>query len=81
MEYRYTDHAKARINERRVPADWLASVLESPQRILRQSIHREIRQSVFEKDGKRWLLRVVCEGDRVITAILTSKIDRYGGTQ
>jgi hypothetical protein len=24
---------------------------------------------------------VVCEGDRIITAILTSKIDKYGGTQ
>ena len=79
MDYRLTAHAAARIAERAVPADWLAQVLRSPQCVLQAAHGREERQSVFEHDGKRVLLRVICEADLVITAMLTSKLEKYGG--
>ena len=62
-----------------MPADWLAQVLRSPQCVLQAAHGREERQSVFERDGKRVLLRVISEADLVITAMLTSKLEKYGG--
>ena len=79
VDYRLTAHAAARIAERAVPADWLAQVLRSPQCVLPAAQGREERQSVFERGGKRVLLRVICEADLVITAMLTSKLEKYGG--
>ena len=80
VDYRLTAHAAARIAERSVPADWLAEALHRPQWVLPAAHGREERQSVFERDGKRVLLRVICEADLVITVILTSKFEKYGGS-
>jgi len=79
MKYEFTAHAKARIAERKVPAEWLRSVLEMPQRTLSGKFGREIKQSEFERDGKRWLVRAVVEGNLVLTVLLTSKVEKYGG--
>lgn len=79
MEFRLTPHAAARIAERGVPAAWLDEVLARPQAVVAAGFGREERQGRFERDGKPVLLRVICEGDLVITAILTSKLDKYGG--
>ena len=78
MNYRFSPHALARINERRVLNEWLDDVLTNPQQILVGQYGREIRQSTFIRDEKPWLLRVVIEGDLVLTALLTSKLDKYG---
>ena len=79
MHYRFTPHAAARIAERAVPADWLDEVLHRPQCVLPALNGREERQGLFDRDGKRVLLRVICEADLVITAMLTSKVEKYGG--
>ena len=79
MQFRLTPHARARIAERGVQPEWLDAVLARPQHVLPAKAGREERQGVFERDGKRMLLRVIVEGDLVITAVLTSKLDKYGG--
>lgn len=78
MSFRLTPHARARIAERGVEPEWLDEVLNRPHRVLPAQSGREERQGVFERDGRRMLLRVIVQGDLVITAVLTSKFDKYG---
>lgn len=80
MNFRLTLHAQARIAERNVPADWLQLVLEYPQQKSVGDYGRDIHQSVFLRDGKPWLLRVIIEGNLVLTVMLTSKVSKYGGS-
>ena len=61
-----------------IPADWLDDVLHRPQRTLPADQGRVERQSVFERDGRPVLLRVICQDDLVITALLTRKVEKYG---
>ncbi len=79
MSHRFTAHATARIAQRGVPAEWLEQVLARPTNVVPLGAGREERQGIFPRGGKPVLLRVICEGDLVITAILTSKLDKYGG--
>ena len=78
MPFRFTPHARARIAERGIGPEWIDAVLTQPQRVVPVQAGREERQGVFERDGKRMLLRVIVEGDLVITAVLTSKLEKYG---
>jgi hypothetical protein len=79
MNYRLSAHAAARLRERKVPIEWLQSVLDKPEQILVAAHGRQILQSIFIRDGKQWMLRVIVQDDLVITAMLTSKIEKYGG--
>ena len=79
VTYRFTPHAVARLGERGIPGEWLEQVLQLPQCVVPAAYGREERQGLFERDGKTVLLRVICEGDLVITALLTSKIGKFGG--
>ena len=78
MPLRLSPHARARIAERGIEPEWLDAVLARPQRVIRAQAGREERQGVIECRGKRMLLRVIVEGDLIITAVLTSKLDKYG---
>jgi hemin uptake protein HemP len=78
MPLRISPHARARIAERGIEAEWLEAALHRPQRVVVANAGREERQSVIERDGKRMLLRIIREGDLVIAAVLTSKLDKYG---
>ena len=79
MKFRVTPHAAARIAERRVPQAWIDEVLDRPQAVVEAAWGRQELQGIFKRDGKPMLLRMICEGDLVITAILTSKVEKYGG--
>ena len=79
MDYRFSRHAQDRIAERGIPRDWLDEVLETAGERVAGYPAREIRQGRFERNGKPVLLRVITEGDLVGTALLTSKIEKYGG--
>lgn len=79
VDYRYTRHALDRIAERRIPLEWIKTVLASGGEPVLGHTGREVRQGRFERDGRRVLLRVIVEGDLVITALVTSKIEKYGG--
>ena len=78
MRYRFTPHALTRIAERAIPADWLTETLERPQQVVAADGGREECQRIFDRAGSPMLLRVICEGDLVITALLTSKLGKYG---
>jgi Domain of unknown function (DUF4258) len=78
VQFRLSPHARARIAERGIEPEWLDAVLQRPQRVVPAQAGREERQAVVEREGKRMLLRVIVEGDLVITAVLTSKLDKYG---
>ncbi len=79
MSHRYTRHALERIRERRIPQEWIAAVLTGVAVQIPGYAGRVVYQGRFERDGRPMLLRVVVEGNLVITALLTSKIDKYGG--
>lgn len=78
MGYRLTPHAAARIAERAIPADWLDATLQEPGQLVELANHRCEYRRVFVRSGRRLLLRVICESDLVITALLTSKLAKYG---
>lgn len=77
MKYRYTRHALDRIAERRIPAEWIEAVLAGAGGRVRGYAGREVHQGRFEREGRPVLLRVIVEGDLVITALVTSKVDKY----
>jgi hypothetical protein len=83
MEIIISDHARFEIVRRRLSEEFVISVTKSPEQIVKSKGEREIRQSkYYEKGiGKNCLLRVVCETKHgqlfVVTAYLTSKIDKY----
>ena len=81
VAFRITPLAAARIAERLIPADWLDDVLHRPQRSLPADQGRVERQSVFERDGRPVLLRVICQDDLVIIALLTRKLEKYGSSR
>ncbi|HOM14500.1 MAG TPA: hypothetical protein PLB41_14405 [Rubrivivax sp.] len=78
MNYRLTPHATDRIAQRAIPADWFDVTLKEPSQIVDAAGGRTELRRVFERGGKRLLLRVICEGDVVVTALLTSKLAKYG---
>jgi hypothetical protein len=78
MDYRLTPHAAARIAERAIQAEWLDATLQEPGQIVELADHRREYRRVFVRSGKRLLLRVICGRDLVITALLTSKLAKYG---
>lgn len=59
----------------------IIDVLEKPQQVLESSKGRRVAQKIFEEANRKFLIRVVFseEGDtkKVITAYLTSRIDKY----
>lgn len=79
MDYRYTRHALDRIAERRIPRAWIEAVLAGAGERVPGYAGREVRQGRFEREGRPVLLRVIVEGDLVITALLTTKVEKYGG--
>ena len=81
MAFRITPNAAARNTERAIPADWLDETFHRPQRKLPAEQGRVEHPSVFERAGKPVLLRVICQDDLIVTALLTSKLGKYGGSR
>ena len=81
VAFRITPNAAARNTERAIPADWLDETFHRPQRKLPAEQGRVEHQSVFEGAGKPVLLWVICQDDLIITALLTSKLGKYGGSR
>ena len=79
MAFRFSRHALDRIAERGIPKEWIDTLLRSPGQSVPGYLGREVRQMRIEQDGKPMLLRVVTEGEVVVTALLTSKLEKYGG--
>jgi len=77
----YSEHAKNQLVERKISIQLIEKILLEPQQILEVKSNRKIAHRVFKIDNQNFLLRVIFEdyGTRleVITAYLTTKIDKY----
>jgi hypothetical protein len=67
---------------RKIPQEWLDSVLASPQQRIPEPGGKEIFQSLLStEDGTLYVLRVVVATDKeppvVVTVYRTSKIEKY----
>ena len=73
--------ALKKIKQRNIPIEWVKETLNSPGQTVDGYGARKIRQKKYALNGKDMLLRVVVNEEKdkivVITAYLTSQIDRY----
>jgi hypothetical protein len=65
-------HLRAKLSKRSLPVEWLIETLDHPD-ATQASGHRQVYQKRF---GGR-LLRAVVEGRLVLTAYLTSRVEKY----
>ena len=77
-----TDHALTQMAKRQVPAPDVRAVLAAPEAVLPVRPGRVVAQKiVLAAQGRRYLLRVFVDVDRVppqvVTVYRTSKIDKY----
>lgn len=73
MDWRWTQHILIQLKEREIPEDLVEMTLANPDEKIKGKKNRLVYQKVFS--GK--LLRVVSEGDMLITVYMTNKIKKY----
>lgn len=73
--------ALKKIEQRKIPTEWIEETLKSPEQIVDGYMGRKVRQRKYTLEGKEILLRVIVDEQKdkfiVITAYLTSQIERY----
>ena len=73
--------AKKKLERRSIPEQWVTETLYSPGQIVEGYGGRSVAHKRYMIEGKEYLLRVVYEEKEdqnvVLTAYLTSQIDRY----
>ncbi len=82
MEFKFTKHAEEEMKRRKIPREFIESVLDSPQQIVEEYGGKKAYQSKINfGSGKIYLLRVIVDDSRepptVITVYRTSKISKY----
>lgn len=81
MEFKFSKHAKERINDRGLDYNTVLKVLNSPDHILQESDCKKIYQKIVSKNELTYLYRIFVniykQPPLVITAYKTSKIDKY----
>ena len=81
MKITYTQHALARMAERRISQLEVEATLKNPIRQLPAAHGRIESQGFIERSGNKQLLRVISEGDvvvLVVTVMATGKFEKYG---
>jgi hypothetical protein len=73
MDWRWTQHILLQLKERQIQKDLVETTLSSPDKIIEGKKNRVIYQRIFSQK----LLRVVTDGDTLITAYQTDKIRKY----
>ena len=73
MNWQWTDHILLQLKERNLSKALIEAVLNDPDDKVLGSRNRIIYQKLID----RKLLRVITEGDLLITAYLTDKIGKY----
>jgi hypothetical protein len=80
----FTAHALARMADRGVSREQVEAAIMEPLRTLPATQGRDEFQSLIQRAGKPMLLRVIVERGAVVsvvvTVIVTSKVDKYGGS-
>lgn len=73
--------AKKKLERRGIPEKWITETLNSPAQIVEGYGGRRVAHKKYMIEGKEYLLRVVYEDkeeqDIVLTAYLTSQVNRY----
>ena len=81
MPITFTQHALARMVERRISQAEVMDILAKPLRTLEAQNGRIEAQGWIQRADKRQLLRVLYEADvvvMVLTVMATSKFEKYG---
>jgi hypothetical protein len=73
MNWRWTDHILLQLKERNLSRELVEDALDNPDYALPGSKNRKVYHKLVS--GK--LLRVITEGDLLITAYITDKIGKY----
>lgn len=73
--------ALKKIQQRKISQQWIEETLNSPGQIVDGYQGRKVRQRKYGLSGKEMLLRIIVDENEdtfvVITAYLTSQIERY----
>jgi len=74
-------HARRQMKERQVSEDLVKEVLSRPDQVVDSYGGRKVAQSVVERLGKRFLIRIIYEEKewelKAITVYLTTKVEKY----
>ena len=73
MNWKWTDHIKLQLKERKISKELVENTLDNPDNIINGKEGRKIYQKIT---GDK-LIRVVTEKETLITAYLTDKIKKY----
>jgi hypothetical protein len=80
MKYTLSEHARSKIIKRKLDVEMIEQVLQEPGQIIEED-DLTVYQSIFKIDQKNYLCRVFVNTDKqpnlIITAYITSKIDKY----
>lgn len=79
----FTQHALARMAERKVTKDEVIGVLTNPREVVTANEERFEARGLIQRDERTMLLRVIYEHGEVvsvITVVATSKLAKYGVT-
>lgn len=75
MGWKWTDHIEMQLVERKIAKELVEIALNNPDKVATGKKNRKIYQKVT---GDK-LIRVVTEGDSLITVYLTDKVRKYMG--
>jgi len=75
MNWIWTKHVKQQMKERDISSSMIESTLNYPDSMVEGSNGRTIYQKKI--DGK--MIRVITEQNKIITAYITNKIEKYMG--
>jgi Domain of unknown function (DUF4258) len=82
MKFHLTNHVLQKLEQRKIPIQYLETLLKNPQQILPDKNDRKIFQSQFLfENGKTYLLRAIVTDSTkpaiVLTVYKTNQIKRY----
>lgn len=75
MKWKWTDHIMIQLKERKISKELVDATLIAPDKIVEGKHKRKIYQKI---KGEK-LIRVITEGDTLITVYLTNRIKKYMG--
>ncbi|MBI4823272.1 MAG: DUF4258 domain-containing protein [Nitrospirae bacterium] len=75
MEWRWTDHIEIQLIERKISKELVEKAINNPDKVVTGKKNRKIYQKIM---GDK-LIRVVTEGESLITVYLTDKVKKYIG--
>jgi hypothetical protein len=73
MNWKFSDHVELQLSERNISTQTVQDALEAPDEVVKGKRERLIYHKFIDKK----LMRVVTEGDLIVTVYLTSKISKY----